>query len=371
LGKLKSTEHGFKGLVFRIVAPFLKKGNPDNQRIDPLKVSKVLFLRPEKIGDMVISLPVFDAIKRGFPHIKISILASPRNYSLIKDDSRFENIYLYRKNIISDPKEVSRIRREKYDIIFDMIDDDSVTTLFLSQLCAVNAPRIGIGKRIHARYYDFNSDHSDGIGNHIIDNTMELLAPFGIDPHNCDKYSPPSLTLSALNKAEEFFADMNNAHYDKITIGFNLSAGMPNRIWQQEKLIELSKQISRNAKEINLLLITMPEDRSKGEEIISCCDNGVFLAPPALSLIDVSAFISKLDLLISPDTSLIHIARSFKVPVVGLYSDARKNFTRWQPYGQLDGAVIAKDNDNIFDVSVDQVFNQLMIVLRRLQKVPH
>ena len=88
--------------------------------------------------------------------------------------------------------------------------------------------------------------------------------------------------------------------------------------------------------------------------------------PPGLSLLEVSALISRLDLLISPDTSLIHIARSFDTPVVGLYSRATKNFRRWRPYRQDDGAVVGDHHDNIYDITAEQVFERCRQVRQRV-----
>jgi len=59
------------------------------------------------------------------------------------------------------------------------------------------AARIGIGKHHHAKFYDCNHEHTDGIGGHIVDNTLRLLEPFGIDPGEVSGYAPPFLTEAA------------------------------------------------------------------------------------------------------------------------------------------------------------------------------
>ena len=60
--------------------------------------------------------------------------------------------------------------------------------------------------------------------------------------------------------------------------------------------------------------------------------------------------------MITPDTSLVHIARSFKVPVIGLYSRFMKNFMLWRPYDQEVGSAVSGNDDNIHDITVDKVF---------------
>lgn len=360
MGKLKPLEHKFKSFFFGLCQGLLKKGRPGLDRLDGSKCHRVLFLRPEKIGDMVISFPVFDALKEKYPHIRISLLGSPTNYALIKDDPRFEKVFLYRKNL-GDFRTMRRIRKEKYDCVLDMINDDSATTLFLSQLAAPGKPRIGIGKKRYADYYDFNYVHRDGIGRHIVHNTLKLLVPFGINGDEVNHYAPPYVPPEVMASIDGFLKPLAG----KKMIGFNLSAGKPNRIWSDDRAAETCTRLSDMSDEVEVVIITTPADRNRGERLRSRLEGKVSLVPPGLSLIAVSGLISRLVLLVSPDTSLIHIARSFRVPVVGLYSRAPKNFRRWRPFDQPDGAVVSGHEDDIYDITADQVIGRAVQILRR------
>ena len=361
---LKSLEHGAKDFVFGICRVFFRKGRQVGLTIDPSGISKVLFLRPEKIGDMVISLPVFDALRAHFPEVRISVLASPRNYELIKDDPRFDRIFLYRKWTLEDFRQLAAIRRERFDCVIDMIDNDSVTALFFSQLAGSRAIRIGVGKTRHAIFYDFNHHHADGIGEHIIDNTLKLLAPFGINGTVSSGFAPPYISADARTRAGAILATIAAGN---IAIGFNLSAGMPNRIWPDDHCADLCGKLTNWRNDVHIVIITDPGDRTRGERLLAMTGGNVTLVPDGLGLVEVSALISRLDLLLSPDTSLIHIARSFQVPVVGLYSRATKNFRRWRPYRQADGAVVGSDIDTIRDITVEQVFDRVRQVLGRVE----
>ncbi len=91
----------------------------------------------------------------------------------------------------------------------------------------------------------------------------------------------------------------------------------------------------------------------------------VHIIPENLSLTSVTAIIKQLDLLITPDTSLVHIARSFDLPVVGLFSSFMKNYLLWRPYDQELGSVIAESKDNIFDITVTQVMDVFKSVIEQ------
>ncbi|PWB75877.1 hypothetical protein C3F09_01835 [candidate division GN15 bacterium] len=369
LDKLKPIEHGFKAMVFAMTRLMLKRKSRDFQPLDGRSLTKVLFLRPEKIGDMAISLPVFDGLKKHYPHIKISILGSPKNEALIGHDPRFDRVFMYRKNIWRDIAEVSRIRKERFDCVVDMIGDDSVTALYLSQLCAPGKPRIGVGKVKFREFYDFNYDPRMGNTGHIIQNTLRLLDAFGIDSEKVDRYATPHIPPDALKRAAQFVNGLKAGDAGCPVIGYNLSAGSKTRLWAMENARVLLNRIHEYCPKCRILLISVKADRERSETLASQVP-GAAQVPPSLSLIEASAMLSQLDLLISPDTSLVHIARSFHVPVVGLYSRFMKNFLLWRPFGQEIGAVVSGNDDNIHDITVDQVYDAFVKLMESRSAVP-
>ncbi len=369
MDRLKPLEHGFKAFVFRLFAPTLRRAQGEFHPLDGTTLNKVLFLRPEKIGDMVISFPVFDALRHRYPHIKQSILGSPRNVAIIRDDPRFDCIFLYTKRFFRDVRTVRAIRREKFDCVVDMICDDSVTALFLSQLCAPGKPRIGIGKVKYREFYDFNYDHRKGNTGHIIENTAALLEAFGIDSKSVSGYAPPYIDAAAQCAAHEFIRSVSRNGSRTMFVGYNLSAGSPTRIWAKEKSVELLKRIQAAYPEAVIILTTAPPDRGRATDLAEAVGGNIQLSPPGQSLVEASALLAQLSVLISPDTAPVHIARSFRVPVVGLYSRFMKNFLLWRPYDQGVGAVVSDNDGNIFDITVDQVFEAFQQVMKQQRPV--
>ena len=68
------------------------------------------------------------------------------------------------------------------------------------------------------------------------------------------------------------------------------------------------------------------------------------------------AYISCADILISPDTSAIHIACAFRIPLVGLYPAVEWNFQRWRPVGTLSETVRPKDG-LVPDIQAEEVID--------------
>ncbi len=369
MGLLKDIEHKVKSVVFSVFGPALRKGRGDGSVIDGNKIAKVLFIRPEKLGDTIISFPVFDGLKKHYPHIEISLLASLKNRAIVESDPRFKHIFIYSKNIFKDVGQLRRIRKEGFDCVIDMVCDDSVTSLFLTQFCAPGKPRVGVGKTKFREYYDFNYDPQWGKQGHIIDNTLRLLEAFGIDSREISGYATPFIDSKSESAGKEFVRSVYGDDRRIFRIGYNLSAGNESRYWPAKKTSELLKRIVGHEIPNRVILITTPDELDKGRHLAEELGSSAVALPRGLNIIEISAIIKHLDLLISPDTSLVHIARSFGVPVIGLYTNHRRNFLHWHPYGQSEGVVISGNELNIHDITVDQVWEAFIGSVRNREKI--
>lgn len=359
---LKKLEHAFKRFFFLVSAVFLKKGRKEFSIIDPLSINKVLFIRPEKLGDMVISLPVFHNLKKLYPHLELYTISSPRNIAIVANDERISKNFLYTKNFWHDIKTIRDVRRLNVDAVVDMVCDDSVTALILTQLSSSQAWRIGLGKTLHKKYYDFNYLYRTNDDAHILDNTLRLLTAFGIDSNILEHYVSPTLPEQFLKTADNFLESLNGTSPDGI-LGLNLSAGRPTRVWQNERNETLINMLLENYPGHRIVITADPKEQKKAVDLAGKFNRRVTSIPPGLNLLEVSAIISQMKLLITPDTSLVHIARSFKVPVVGLYTRFGHNFKLWKPYNQKGGAVISGNDYNIHDIEVNQVFTAVLRLL--------
>ncbi|HVP06755.1 MAG TPA: glycosyltransferase family 9 protein [Candidatus Acidoferrum sp.] len=358
-----------KSIMYLLAKPLLRTGAAGPAPLDIRKLSSILIIRPEKLGDLLVSLPLCEALKRANPDLKLYLLASSRGLEAVQGDPRFEQIFLYRKQAISDFRTARAIRRLKVDFVIDLVCDDSVTSLFLTQYCARGRACAGMGKNQFRKHYDFNFPYRTDNDAHVIDNTLKILGAFGIDSRTADPYVPLHIGAEATRKATEWLTRSVPHKSGALRIGINQSAGSPNRIWPDAKTKELISRIKSRHDESQIILIYVARDRQRAEALALDFDSGVCTVPLGLNLEEVSAIISRLDALVSPDTSLIHIARSFHVPVVGLYSRFMDNYRLWRPYGQSEGAVVSSSDVDICDIPFDQVFDTLQRLLNAEKEV--
>lgn len=355
--------------LYHLAKPLLRLGQTKPSPLDGNSLKKILIIRPEKLGDVFVSLPLCDAIRERFPRIMLYLLASPKSIALVNDDPRFEHVFMYRKKMTVDLREILRMRRERFDCVIDLVSDDSVTSLLLSQLCSRGKPRIGVGKKVFRRYYDFNFEYRTDSPGHVIDNTLRVVEAFGIDSRAVSGYAKPFVSQSAFEVARQFLTGELPNEMNAVKIGVNLSVGSPARKWGVDQVTAGITQILAYRTDAHIILLTTPDEHDRAVQLKSILADRRIHVAPKLTLQEISALISQLDILLSPDTLLIHIARSFQVPVVGLYSRFMDNYKLWRPYGQESGVVVSNSENDILDITPEQVFDAFRLVLQTEKSV--
>ena len=70
------------------------------------------------------------------------------------------------------------------------------------------------------------------------------------------------------------------------------------------------------------------------------------------TIIDVAALIEQLDLIITPDTSITHIASTFNIPVITIHENNFESYQLFAPISDINKTVFSKSSDNLQDFSV-------------------
>ncbi len=353
---VKKIEYLFKKILRFPFLVLLSKGNVSKIPVEPAKVASILILRPDKLGDMVVTIPIIHALKDNFPHIRIEVIASPQNYSVIENDPNIDEIHLYVKNILKDWPMMIGLKQKKFDIVYDPICHDSITSLLMTKIIGRNSIHSASRKFEFQKYYDYCQPHQPEGDDHNIDNGLLLLNVLGLDPTTIKPFHSIFLPDSSRQKAEKFWLP----HIDSKSFwtGLNISAGSDSRILSVEKYQRTMALIQNKHTKVKFIIFSTMADRDKALSIQAGTKAETVLIPENLSILDVSALMSKLDMLISPDTSMIHIARLMQIPVIGLYSGHIRNVQSWRPYRQELGIIVSQNVDNLFDIEPEQIFEQ-------------
>ncbi|MCK4856448.1 MAG: glycosyltransferase family 9 protein [candidate division Zixibacteria bacterium] len=362
----KEFEVQFKWLVVWIIFFLLRRGAPARKpSLNPHQVKTVLILRYDKVGDMIISLPTFHTLKERYPHLRIDVLASRENRMIIEHDSAIHQIYLFRKDRIRQTwQTLLALRRQRYDVTIDLVANVSVTSLIMVQVAGGNGYKIGVRKNNLTGLYDFNIPRKPMARTHASKVHAAALIPFGITPDQCPAYSPIRLAPQQWERGRQLIAELCEERYSGL-IGINISAGKPNRAWGEEKYTELVRGLAADYADRQFLIMAAPVDYHQAQRIAAGGDN-VRVIQSGLSLLDVISMVKHLDCIMSPDTSICHIAANLGVPLLGLYSQAEGNFARWRPLSERSWVLRSPEWDSLQAITVRQYRDKIDEVLAEI-----
>ncbi|KUG24886.1 hypothetical protein ASZ90_005305 [hydrocarbon metagenome] len=113
--------------------------------------------------------------------------------------------------------------------------------------------------------------------------------------------------------------------------------------------------------DVNILLFAAPTDIEKAKKII---DNEKLIS--AETTFDrMTAVIKQLDFLFSPDTSVVHIASGFNIPVFGIYINYNTDNIVWYPYNTKHELVVT-EKPTLNELAFDTVINKLKIFFEQI-----
>ncbi len=362
LKKLKPLEIGGKKFLLRVFSAILSCRIRGQYDPSGRQWNKVLLIRHEKIGDVIIALTLVDEIKKHFPDCRVSFMVSKQNAVVVRNDPRFDKIFIFKKSLKVDLRMALAARREKFDCVIDLITHDSVTSMLLTRFCGPKAIKVGIGKSDHQDYYTLHLPHPlRNTDRHILEFHLDLVRVLGAEPSRPGRYVPLYLNDTANEKAKEFYNSLNLT--DELKIGLNISSGEPTRNWGADNFAVLAGKLLERLENSELIIITAPHEYDLGLQIKNSHNHRVHIVPPGLDFIEISAVIRDLDMLVSPDTSLVHVAGAFAVPVVALYRRFMDEYKFWRPPHQKSGAVLSENEMDVFDITVDRVMDEILKVI--------
>lgn len=296
---------------------------------------KILIVQIGRIGDMILTTPMFRAIHQKFPDSEIHILASRKNFEITDGHSQIAKTLIFDKQPLQILPLLWQIRREKYDLWIDPKDHFSRESSLLAKLSGAKK-KIGFNDEKN-NVFDVQIPFGNKNENlHIAEINLRSLSVLGISGQ---QNLLPELTLKpdSVKFADDFLAEIGT----KSKICVNISAGQTTRFWQKEQWKELISVLSQ--KKSGIILTFSPSDREIAEEIASV-SSAVRLFP-SRSISDVIALLKNVDLVISPDTSIVHIASAWNKPIVALFPNIGWNFSKFAPLSERQKVIMPEKTD--------------------------
>lgn len=292
---------------------------------------KILIVRLDRIGDVVLSTPVIKALRDAYPDAHIAMMVRPHAREIVEGNPCLNEVIIYDKDgshrgLAGSLRFTQELRAKKFDIAI-ILHPTSRTHMVVS--LAGIPERVGYDRKA-GFLLTRRIPHTKQFGmKHEIDYTLDVLRYIGIEPKDRALYVP--VNTCSERRIENMLAE-NGVKSSDILIAFNPGASCASKRWGIKNFSEVARGLieKHGAKAV---IISGSADKHFGDELASSIGKGAVNLSGRTGIGDVASLLRRCRLFISNDSGPVHVACAVGTPVVVIFgrSDAGLSPRRWGP----------------------------------------
>jgi len=313
---------------------------------------------------MLCVVPLLRALRERYPHARLALLASPVNVDAMRGNRYIDEVILYDKVRFLDHgrlhpavliRFVRALREQRYSMaIVPSTVSTSLTSDLLAYLSGAQC-RIGAGslngepnRAAFLFTVPVTLDWSSSPDRHQTLRNLDIASSLEL--------GTPRLSLEInLSDAEiewgaEFLSQLK--HGKRYAIGYHPGAGKPPNRWPSERFAALINKLSIEL-DAAVLVTCGPMDNRQVEEV----EHGLNVAYQVMRnqpIRLVASVLRHLELVVTNDTGIMHVAAAVGVPVLSLFGPTRPE--QWAPLGTRHRCIRGEGGD-ITMISLEEVID--------------
>jgi ADP-heptose:LPS heptosyltransferase len=357
---LRNLEKAFGKTALKLHKGFVLEKNIDPAEIDHSGIKNILIIVRHQMGDMLCAVPMMRSVRSFYPAANITLLT--------KKSTAFEEIF---KDNNSPVDEVINYEHgfEKFLNVSKALKDKGIdlaiipSTVNFSATNHMAAYYSGAKYKVGVRSRDYEPNPTGYILNikndflwdskkvHQVERNLDVIRQINIKPLE------QSIKLSLREENKKFAEDFLSTTFpdsSKPVIGFHPGAGKEGNVWAPEKFAELAYLLNQKTGAY-IFISEGPMDTkyvNETERLLKEKYNISNFAKHKGGLMNNTAIISMLNLFITNDTGVMHLASGFKVPVIALFGPTKAY--EWGPVGENKVSIQAA-RGNINNIELDRV----------------
>jgi ADP-heptose:LPS heptosyltransferase len=322
---------------------------------------RVLFIRYERIGDMIMATSLIRNIASALPGGKVDVLATPITAPVLEGNPYIGKVLLLERKSFRSYRDLMKVlRRERYTVMVDgRINNPPIFTSTPLLMYAGRARfRVGARGDRKPRIYNVCVPEWNRV-DHYIEGSKRLAVPFGVNPESVDWQPEIFLAEEERARAEELWQQASAlSGAEGATTGVtkrllvNLSASEPKRRWPDGKFIATLRGVRARAPNMPIVVIGLPAEWESVNKV-AIAVNGLPAQTPRLR--DAFALVGTSDMVFTPDTSISHAASAFRKPSLVLLKREHRPYAPWNTPGEI----IAWNEDEIHRLPHERVSEAL------------
>ncbi len=297
---------------------------------------RILIIRTDRIGDVVLSTPVIKAVREKYPSAYIAMMVSPYTKEIVEGNPYLDEVIIYDK----DAKHKSwrrtfefarNLKKKRFNLALILHPTNRV---HLVAFLAGIKRRIGYDRKLAFLLTD-KIPHTKQYGQkHELEYNLDLLKILGIVPSDKDIFVP--IKPEARQAVEELLRQ-EGVKENEALLAINPGASCPSKVWSAQRFAEVADKLAQEYN-FKVLVVTGPKDRPQAQHLIANMRGKAINLAGRLSLSQMAALLSRCSLFISNDSGPVHIGSAVGVPVISIFGRDQKGLSprRWGPVGKRD-----------------------------------
>lgn len=308
---------------------------------------RILAIRLQAMGDVVITLPYLNSLKRSLPDAELDLLTGGEAAAIPRSLALFSRVFAigggrsFKRQCLSTAALLPRLLLRRYDAVLDLQNNEVSRAVTLAL-----RPE---------RHCLFDKESALPAG----ERTRLAIESSGLGPVGIDTDLHPYREGTALSLLQS----LGYGAEDRLVI-LNPAGAFPSRNWPLPSYARFARAFQElDHRPVKFLLLGLPSLRPKVDALRSELDGRVIDLVGRTTADEAFALVRKAHLVLSEDSGLMHMGWVSGVPTLALFGSSRGDWSR--PLGPRSLCLDSDDLDCRFCMDAECRFGDVHCLTRR------
>lgn len=304
--------------------------------------NRILVVRTDRVGDVVLSMPAVEALRALFPRAYISMMVAPCAREIVEHSPFLDDFLIYDKQAIG--RSLGRawqfgrdLSRRCYDVAFVL---HPTMRAHVSVFFAGIPRRVGFRRNLPFLLTDTIAHTKHRGEKHETEYTLDLLRAVGLTPA---VYAPHlAVPADAVESARKLLREAGITPDDTVIV-LHPAASCPSKIWPPDYFAQAADELIDKYGCKTVVVAGADGLRQADAVVRSMTRQAVNLAGKT-TLSTLAGIFKQSGLVISNDSGPVHVASAVGAPVISIFGRKQQGLSprRWGPLGDK-GRALHKD----------------------------
>lgn len=296
------------------------------------EIKSILLIQLGDIGDLVLTLPTIETLRANFPNAHLAVAVREKAAALLQDHHAVDKVLSVdrhkhgAKGIWHQFKLLVSLIFRRFDLSIELRTGTRGAVLSTVSMAKIRIGRHGNDDRLRALCFTHIVQPANETGQYAAQHNLNILEPLNL---NCVSPLIPALSIP-------------NERFSAVTAKLKHLLPRPEKpilvihpfsIWQYKELTAQQYQHVFShlaaAYDVNLVLTGSPDERPRAQALIDSSRLPIVNMAGKTSIMEMACLLQLACLVISIDTSAVHIATAVQTPTVSIFGPS--STLNWAP----------------------------------------